>query len=101
MKQSGGNLDEIPSTLRRTFLDQKSLYEAMKEEFKFVYNQRSEISHGSRVDILKGDLEYASTYAINLLYKFIINDDIKTMSKNKELKAYLETKAKTMEEGAI
>lgn len=33
MKQSGGNLDEIPSTLRRTFLDQKSLYEAMKEEF--------------------------------------------------------------------
>lgn len=95
------NLTDMITRYISAILAEEENYKAMKEDFKVTYNQRSKISHGSRVDILIGDLEYARAYAINLLYSFIINDDIKAMSKNKELKAYLENKSKVMEEGVL
>jgi hypothetical protein len=33
MKNSNGNIDRIPASVKREFLNQKALYEAMKAEF--------------------------------------------------------------------
>lgn len=74
-----------------------SSYLATKSDFKIVYNQRSEISHGSRTAILNGDLAYAKAYTVELIRKFVTDKEIFDFTKNKELKEHLESKVKRLE----
>lgn len=74
-----------------------SSYLSTKADFRIVYNQRSEISHGSRTAILNGDLVYAKAYAVEVIRKFVTDKEIFTFTKNKELKEHLESKVKRLE----
>jgi hypothetical protein len=43
MKNSGGDITRVPSTVRKEFLAQKSLYEAMKKEFNETLPENKQI----------------------------------------------------------
>lgn len=73
-------------------------YCATKDDFKrYTYDQRSEISHGARTTISKGDLAYAKGYAIELLKAYIADAAISQFSTSKDLKSYLNAKVKAFE----
>lgn len=92
------NLTElIAGYLSAMISDNIEDYAATKADFKITYNQRSEISHGSRTDILKGDLEYAKIYTVELIRKFVTDKEIFSFKKNKELRAHLDSKIKRLE----
>lgn len=87
----------IASYLSAMISDSLDSYVATKADFKITYNQRSEISHGSRTNILKGDLTYAKIYAVELIRKFVTDKEILSFTKNKELRAHLDSKIKRLE----
>lgn len=92
------NLTElIAGYLSAMISDNIEDYAATRADFKITYNQRSEISHGSRTDILKGDLEYAKIYTVELIRKFVTDKEIFSFKKNKELRAHLDSKIKRLE----
>lgn len=72
-------------------------YLPTKENFKFIYGLRSDISHGSKVSILKGDLGCAKSYCVKLILKFISDTEIESLTTRDELKSYLENKAQKLE----
>ena len=87
----------IASYLSAMISDSLHSYVATKADFKVTYNQRSEISHGSRTNILKGDLSYAKVYTVELIRKFVTDREILSFTKNKELRAHLDSKIKRLE----
>ena len=72
-------------------------FNATKEHFKGIYNLRSEISHGSRINVLIGDLQYAQAYSAELILKFISDREILPITKSSDLKSHLESKVKRLE----
>ena len=74
------------------------LYEEIKSDFKFIYNLRSEILHGSRVYVMKGDLMYAKNYACTLIKKMVTDKEIFSIKKDKDLRIYLDNKVRELEE---
>jgi len=92
------SLSELLSGFLSALLSKnEETYNVVKANFKKVYTQRSDISHGSTVYILKDDVRDAEWYCINLIYSFIINEEITQIKKTKELKKYLENKVKSLE----
>lgn len=92
------NLTELISKYVSAMISNNySSYLTTKSDFKIVYNQRSEISHGSRITILQGDLAYAKAYTIELILKFVTDKEILAFKKNKELKEHLDSKIKRLE----
>ena len=89
--------EEISSYISAMLCDNLKDYEITKEHFKFIYNLRSEISHGSRTNVLGGDLAYAKAYCAELILKYITDKEIEMVSKSKDLKAVLESKVKRLE----
>ena len=87
----------ITNYLSAMISDSLETYIATKKDFKITYNQRSEISHGSKVFVLKGDLAYAKAYCAELILKFITDKEIIPITKSEDLKAHLDSKVKRLE----
>ena len=63
-----------------------------KEHFKKIYDIRSDVSHGSEINVLSGDLLYAKWYAMDLIRKFVSDREIEHFTNNSDLKTHLESK---------
>ena len=87
----------VSSFLSGMICNDLETFNEIKKHFKFIYGLRSEISHGSRITVLKGDLEYAQAYCVTLILKFISDGEILPITKSKDLKLYLESKVKRLE----
>ena len=87
------NLSEMISNYLAAIIS-KNLeeFEISKSHFKKIYSIRSDISHGTITDVLGGDLLYAKWYTMDLIKKYITDREIEHFTKNKDLKAHLESK---------
>lgn len=63
-----------------------------KEHLKKIYDIRSDVSHGSEINVLSGDLLYAKWYAMDLIRKFVSDREIEHFTNNSDLKTHLESK---------
>ena len=71
-------------------------FEISKSHFKKIYSIRSDISHGTITDVLGGDLLYAKWYTMDLIKNYIADREIEHFTKNKDLKAHLESKVERL-----